>query len=852
MFCDTDNVEKSFSFKEIWDKEKKLIDTKKEKVHSVDDKQANAKSEQQLIGLAFSGGGIRSATINLGILQSLAKHDLINCFDYLSTVSGGGYIGAYLSAMLSKNKWDAQAITRGLDPSATNSKLNANEDKLTPSEMIKQDINWLRSYSNYLTPKAGIFSTDTLAAFSQWLCNSLVNQVLLASSLLIIFILVNWFSYSADFFAFSYALTFLEHIRNFLMNLSLPNTHTASTFINYIINCSECYSPQKIQLFVGALLLTFGLLGAYKLSIKHPKTCPFKINWKWICAAGGLGSVLLVLYSPINACETLCFLKSLVAPPSQPSGESIAKLNLALGLGVPLFIGFIYLAIMTIMGFGGRSIPSPIREWWHRMGGVTIAVTLTWFAVFFFAVYFPLLISYLDLSSLDITVTSVASYLFAFASAKIGQSKVSSATDASAPANRLLKFLPYFIIVLIFTGFGYASHQIYHSNYTRFWFISLLIIFLVGNRRFDINIFSLHNFYRNRLTRCYLGATNNERLPNSFTGFDDKDDLRFAELKNQRPIHIINTALNISDGSELAWQQRKAASFTFTPCYSGFQLPDGSGGYRKTDQYADKKGGPMLGSLIAVSGAAVSPNMGYHTNPVMAFIMTLFNARLGRWFGNPSKDSKTWQHISPKNNFAHLLNELFINTNAKSPYLYLSDGGHFENLGIYELIRRKCKLIVAIDAGEDGNYQFDDLGNAIRKCETDLDVRIKFDDLNNLHPSKQSVYGSFKHSEKHYAIGEILYSKKDPKQENGILLYIKSSLTGTEPADLINYKLQEPTFPHHSTVDQFFDESQFESYRRLGEHIAKAVMFDIEKSKNSKAKKNLARDTYHIIETAKK
>lgn len=749
MFFDKEKEAIALSFDEILIEEKIYLKKIKGEAYQKVDKQKNTDGDHKLIGLAFSGGGIRSATINLGVLQVLSKHGLLNCFDYLSTVSGGGYIGAYISSLIHHKKGDTKNVEMALKNTLEDEKTDKRTKVYDTTNEIQEDINWFRSYSNYLTPKKGLFTTDTLAAFSQWLCNSIVNQLLLASCLIIIFMSVNG----------------------------------ANDFSSYFF-------------------------------------CEYT-----------------------NLCKPL------------DKSSELTPLMFSLGFGIPICITVMTFIAMILMGFGGRDIPLSIREWCYRVGGIGIAFMLVWLTVFICAIWIPQLISTCKIGNKGVAGYSIFSYLFALATAKLGQNRVSSATDSSAIINKLSKFLPYIVIALIFIGLGYLSYKIYHGDYTLYWTLSLLFIVLIGSWRFDINIFSLHNFYRNRLTRCYLGATNPDRKSNIFTGFAEGDDLRFADLKDQRPIHIINTALNISDGSELAWQQRKAASFSFTPYHCGFELlgkkPEENGGFRKTEEYADTKGGPLLGSLMAVSGAAASPNSGYHTNPVMGFIMTIFNARLGRWFGNPSNKSSTWQKISPTFSLPYLVKELFTKTHAKSDYLYLSDGGHFENLGIYELIRRKCKLIIAIDAGEDGGYQFDDLGNAIRKCQTDLDVRLKFDDLKNLHPSKQSIYGSFKHSEKHYAIGEILYDEKNAAK-NGILLYIKSSLTGTEPADLINFKLQEPAFPHHYTVDQFFDESQFESYRRLGEHIAKEVMLDINKSKNSKATQNLARDILNLINSAKR
>jgi hypothetical protein len=197
--------------------------------------------------------------------------------------------------------------------------------------------------------------------------------------------------------------------------------------------------------------------------------------------------------------------------------------------------------------------------------------------------------------------------------------------------------------------------------------------------------------------------------------------------------------------------------------------------------------------------------------------MTIFNVRLGRWCPNP-RSSKKWKHSGPRIGLFCLIAELFGLTDADADYVYLSDGGHFENLAIYELVRRRCRLIVVVDAGADGKMNFADLGNAIRKCYTDLRIEIDID-VNRIDPLRETGF-----SQAHCVTGKILYGKVDLGAPDGTLLYIKPSLTGTELADVLNYRKTDPNFPHQATVDQWFDETQFESYRSLGYRIG-AVAF---------------------------
>jgi hypothetical protein len=163
--------------------------------------------------------------------------------------------------------------------------------------------------------------------------------------------------------------------------------------------------------------------------------------------------------------------------------------------------------------------------------------------------------------------------------------------------------------------------------------------------------------------------------------------------------------------------------------------------------------------------------------------------------------------------FSTLFLELLGITYSGSPYVNLSDGGHFENLGLYGLMQRRCKFIVVSDSGADHAFRFTDLGNALRKIRIDLGVQVELD-LTMLKPDPQTGLSPW-----HCAVGEIEY----PGEEKGILVYLKPTLSGNEPADLLTYRREHKTFPHESTTDQFFDEAQFEAYRALGYQIGKEV-----------------------------
>ena len=225
--------------------------------------------------------------------------------------------------------------------------------------------------------------------------------------------------------------------------------------------------------------------------------------------------------------------------------------------------------------------------------------------------------------------------------------------------------------------------------------------------------------------------------------------------------------------------------------------------------------GISLGTAIAISGAAASPNMGYHSSPLVTFILTLLNVRLGAWLGNPgTAGDKTFQLGYPNFSVRPIIAEAFGLTDDSNPYVYLSDGGHFENLGLYEMVLRRCHYIVVSDAGQDPACSFSDLGDAVRKIRIDLGIPIDFGPMSIFARSNKKSQNK---KGRNCAIGKILYSKVDGAEaEDGVLIYIKPACYGEEPRDIYEYFKRNELFPHESTADQFFSESQFESYRMLG------------------------------------
>src|SRR6266480_1484697 len=344
-------------------------------------------------------------------------------------------------------------------------------------------------------------------------------------------------------------------------------------------------------------------------------------------------------------------------------------------------------------------------------------------------------------------------------------------------------------------------------------FFGLAMGFLI-----NANKFSLHATYRNRLIRAYLAASRTSRNPHRFTGFDPDDNFELSKLLSQKPLHLINGTLNLVRGQQLAWQERKAESFTMSRQHCGSLTVN----YRPSDQYGH---GITLGTAMAISGAAANPNMGYHSSPVLGLLMTLFNVRLGWWLGNPgSPGGSTWQRSGPRYSVGPLFSEAAGNTTDRYKYVNLSDGGHFENLGLYQMVLRRCHYVVVSDGGEDPECSFADLGEAVRKIRVDFGIPIEFGPM-SIYPRSQ--IDRLKGPGHNSAIGRIRYSVVDGSDApDGVLVYIKPACYGDEPRDIYEYFKRNETFPHESTSDQFFSESQFESYRMLGVYTMEKLCTD--------------------------
>jgi len=330
--------------------------------------------------------------------------------------------------------------------------------------------------------------------------------------------------------------------------------------------------------------------------------------------------------------------------------------------------------------------------------------------------------------------------------------------------------------------------------------IALLSGFIAFNV-LNINLTGPHRFYRDGLARTFL------QMPSPA---NPVVELNQINPQQTAPYHLINATLNLPSNQNAALQDRRCDFFLFTKHWMGAP----SIGYFDTGRW-QANGNPVdLATAIATSGAALSTHMGLGAMPTLTALLAFLNLRLGFWIKNPNIKS----HFSQPG-FSCLLREMLgVDMSEDKPWLNLSDGGHIENMAVYELLRRRCKFIICVDGEADPDCSFGGLMTLVRHAQIDFGIRID-PNLDEIRPNPQTGL-----SKAHAHLCRIHYPDKgQAKAGIGFLLYLKLSVTGNESELIKRYRKTHPDFPHQTTLDQFFDEEQFEAYRQLGVHVAEGL-----------------------------
>jgi len=966
-----------------------------QRIHALENKRA---------ALCISGGGIRSATFALGVLSGLARLGMLQRFDFLSTVSGGGYVGSWLTAWIHRDPAGASGVFDQMR--------NRPQSAMEPEP---RTIRHLRAYSNYLSPSLGLLSADTWTLVATISRNMLLNWTvffpLLGAALMIprfcvavirieiptsykteLLTAVIIMAFLAGVIAVGYMSLFRPSFRKY-REKAYKRAASQAGFLNW------CLVPTLIMAVL--LSIYWGWLRNADISIEEQVSPIFKlpIRYPWPFFLFGLSlhviawlgfaiwsrrfqimEFIVAVGVGFTAGVLLWFSATRIFPKPVFDGDaSIPETELFVCFSLPLIVGLLLLSVALFVGLSSRFTEDEDREWFARFGAWGLIAIVGWSAISSLIIFGPEAL--LRLSGLAKTTVASIGGISGLLVALLGRSSKTAANRKQKGAGKpstlrniaLALAAPTFVLIFL-TALSLATSalivaiapsgadkvitsasstrvlpsiegaldqlRVVHNSSIPLLLLLIFAMLLVGlGMAFFINInkFSLHSMYRNRIIRAYLGASRLNRRENPFTGFDPDDNIsmhelrperfrassfrrveslkqklddtsnpvsqylqrRFASPRNpkalhpttnggsdvaetlamklnevldgpniyeetrfqgvalnestrrllnqeptgnslavlnrllieqayprefkhfrgHRPLHVINMSLNLVGGKNLAWQQRKAESFSSSPLHSGCYcisdpVTDSCGSYRPSIDYGGHDG-ISLGTAVAISGAAVSPNMGYHSSAPITFLLTLFNARLGWWLGNPgTAGERTYTRNGPLFSIGPLIDEALGLTDDENSYVYLSDGGHFENLAIYEMVLRRCHYIVVSDGSQDAECEFDDLGGALRKIRVDLGVPITIEKI-NIYSRKSDKVG------KYCAVGRIHYSAVDggdPEKTDGVLIYIKPAICGGEPADVFNYAQRSKLFPHESTADQFFSETQFESYRMLGLH----------------------------------
>ena len=702
-------------------------------------------ARSNVVGLALSGGGVRSASFCLGALQALDKAGVLKNIDYLSTVSGGGYIGTSLSAAMTHSK--------GGFPF---------KSSLTQDEPYA--VQHIRNHSNYLFPRGRINFFYNIAIYLRGL---------LANGLIIL----PWLLLAAAITIFIKPTSESLHVARF--------GHFGVTLMFLCV-------------FAG-LLLIWGLWRSLDFS-------------GWDAEIGSLwtrlSAVILLVLLVFGFCELQPVVLDGVFRSTNNQGGFLASfVDWLKGLAVVLAPFSAAVALLS------RHIGRLLKEGAERPSITAVALRVAGKAAVYIAgaaIPFLLWMAYLYLS---------------FAGIK----------DLNLSSSNSPYHAPYWVSDFSRTWFG-------PDTPIAWFYLVMFFLLFSASLLLGANANSLHRLYRDRLSKAFLFDPMTSRSPRSrFFGpgmtatanvpvADEQmkyenfelapiDRFKLSEIScAHTPYHLINTALNIQGSKYANRRGRNADFFIFSPKFIGSSATK----YVRTEEFEDEIDELDLATAMAISGAAASSNMGANSIKPLTPTLAILNVRLGYWVANPRQLTQNRKLSSFFDQF-YFLQELFGLMREDSQTIYLTDGGHIENLGVYELLRRRCRLIIAVDAEADPEMSFRSLVALQRHARIDLGVLISL-------PWAQIRDGTRAASEEiaksgglpshaathgpHSAVGEIFY----PQNQRGILLYVKSSITGDESDYIVDYKRRFPSYPHETTADQLFSEEQFEVYRALGFH----------------------------------
>lgn len=782
--------------------------------------------KEKIFGLALSGGGIRSAAFSIGIIQALNNKNILKKTSYLSTVSGGGFAGSALTWYLTeenvfpfghKDTYTGSQKFDSVDSYVTKKLKKAQKRKTTKQisaddkEKSNEILSYIRHHGNYLTPYH--LGKTSLAARGILSVGHSALSYLLAFSFVLFWLIV-----------------ISEWVDLFMWKNSVL-TNGGTNFFELLFNLLETYKD---------IILSFlDFWGKSDLGSVGKTFTGFYILVALIIAA------LFVIISLVFALVTF------FAKKETPLGYKIRVLNQrVLGWLLIIFIGSLVVSVLPV-GFEILAGGASEREMVSGNGEVHEHAVVEGIGSATgtepedgkgMDQGFQGLLRLVLFLTPSIIGAILAIYKFR---KDLGGEGIAQNRYYSFAVSVVVLALIFSVLTLSFTlaKFFYKLPL--------FPLILVLVLTYLVPRLVNINLVSMHRVYRDRLAETFLwdpSTDPNDRPEKKGNKASQTLLSKFEEPRKKEegepvplwvPYHLINTNVVFTNAEGPKYRGRHGDNFILSPIYCGSK----STGYEKTKDFL---GGHLtLATAMAASGAAVNPNAGVSgggltVNPLMSFLMTFFGLRLGLWVLNPAIPAYKFLKKTPPNYISPGLKSLLgYGQKEESARFELTDGGHFDNTGLYELFRRRVPNIILCDGTADQKFTFDDLGNALERARVDFGVVVKFDKnykLSKLLPGSYETHSKSRTakllgekyglSHRGMAIAQIFYPKTEghPKESEGRLFYFKAVMVDNLPADIAAYKAKNPTFPSQSTVDQFFDERQFESYRELGYRLAKPQM----------------------------
>ncbi len=686
-----------------------------------------------LNAVALSGGGIRSASFAMGVLQALNAAGELAKAHYLSTVSGGGYTGGSLSWFLRRAQIGGApcpGFPFGLPGEGARAK--------TPSSATNI-LNHIRQRANYLEPGKG-FGLPAL------LVVTLRTMALTSATYLGLLVLIFGLITGPDGMIVDDALLVLAGLC--LAGIAVMAVgYSLITFFRFG-STNHRYHWRRATQIIGGKLLVYALAAAV-LGLM-PTVGTLLMTWA--------AQITDVVLTAIGVPDTL----------AQNLGDGLRRWMEDAPAWRPMIFGALLFLIAPVAAMKA-SKPGP-KGWLVPVGA------------------------------------------------------------GSA------------IIGLVFLSYGLALHAQKGAPWIWLAAGSAVLLGLLRNT----NLFSLGRMYRDRLMEAFMPPCDvttqtawrpafaaNHMTLSDMLDCGGKPHCGTCDKGPPGPYHLINTNVVLPDSADVRFRGRAGDSFLLSPLWCG---SNATGWARTADAM---KGGlfqdPLdLATAIATSGAAVNGHTGAAPTSAtrsgaVSLLLALFGLQLGNWVRNPKK---RYSPLPPNDLHPGLASLLDIGMTEDADFVQLSDGGHFENLALYELIRRRVKTIVISDGSADPTYNFEGLGIAIEKARVDFGVTIDFapdlgaplGDLLPKSEGKGPLPDKFDLAKRGYAVARIHYPGTAPLE--GRLYYIKATLIDGLPTDVYAYKSQHPDFPHESTGNQFFFETQFEAYRELGYRIGKELIKD--------------------------